>query len=103
MLRRPDLPQTGSLGGRHDGLMKSQQRRDEETVTIFAGLLLFLLVTGAGAVALVLASRFVTLDGRVLNVLALRDSVLRGNRLNALHLPPSRSLRTSGSAAVRAH
>jgi hypothetical protein len=50
--------------------MKSQQRRDEETVTIFAGLLLFLLVTGAGAVALVLARRFVMLDGRVLNVLA---------------------------------
>ena len=50
--------------------MKSQQRRDEETVTIFAGLLLFLLVTGAGATALVLARRLVTLDGRVLNVLA---------------------------------
>ncbi len=50
--------------------MKSQQRRDEEAVTIFAGLLLFLLVTGAGAVALVLARRLVTLDGRVLNVLA---------------------------------
>ena len=64
------MPQTGSLGGRHDGLMKSQQRRDEETVTIFAGLLLFLFVTGAGAVAIVLARLFVTLDGRVLNVLA---------------------------------
>ena len=52
------------------GLMKSQQRRDEEAATIFAGLLLFLLVTGAGAVALVLAHRLVSLDGRVLNVLA---------------------------------
>ena len=50
--------------------MKSQERRDEEAVTIFTGLLLFLLVTGAGAVALVLARRLVTLDGRVLNVLA---------------------------------
>jgi hypothetical protein len=64
------MAQAGSLGGRHDGLVKSQQRRDEEAVTIFAGLLLFLLVTGAGAVALVLARRLVTLDGRVLNVLA---------------------------------
>lgn len=50
--------------------MKSQQRRDEEAVTIFAGLLLFLLVAGAGAVVLVLAHRFVTLDGDVLNALA---------------------------------
>ena len=50
--------------------MKSQQRRDEETATILTGLLLFLLVTGAGAVALVLGRRFVTLDGRLLNVLA---------------------------------
>lgn len=49
--------------------MKSQQRRDEEAVTIFAGLLMFLLVTGAGAVVLVLARRFVTLDGDALNVL----------------------------------
>ena len=64
------MAQAESLGGRHDGLVKSQQRRDEEAVTIFAGLLLFLLVTGAGAVALVLARRLVTLDGRVLNVLA---------------------------------
>jgi|tagenome__1003787_1003787.scaffolds.fasta_scaffold18737599_1 hypothetical protein len=49
--------------------MKSQQRRDEEAVTIFAGLLMFLLVTGAGAVVLALADRFVTLDGDAPNVL----------------------------------
>ena len=49
--------------------MKSQQQRDEEAVTIFAGLLLFLLVAGAGAVVLVLAHRLVTLDGDVLNAL----------------------------------
>jgi hypothetical protein len=64
------MPQTGSLTGRHHGHVKSQQRRDEEAVTIFAGLLLFALVMGAGAVVLVLAHRYVTLDGDVLNVLA---------------------------------
>jgi hypothetical protein len=49
--------------------MKSQQRRDEETVTIFAGLLLFLLVTAIGAVALVLVDQFVALRGDLLNLL----------------------------------
>jgi hypothetical protein len=47
--------------------MKSQQRRDEETVTIFAGLLLFLLVTVVGAVALVIVHQLVALKGDLLN------------------------------------
>lgn len=49
--------------------MKSQERRDEETVTIFAGLLLFLLVAAVGAVTLVIAHQFVALKGDLLNVL----------------------------------
>lgn len=49
--------------------MKSQERRDEETVTIFAGLLLFLLVTTLGAVALVSVHQFLALNGDLLNVL----------------------------------
>jgi predicted membrane channel-forming protein YqfA (hemolysin III family) len=48
--------------------MKSQPRRDEETVTIVAGLLLFLVVTAVGAVALVIAHQFVALNGELLNV-----------------------------------
>lgn len=42
--------------------MKSQGRRDEDSVTIFTGALLFLLVTAVGAVALLLADRLVQLD-----------------------------------------
>lgn len=49
--------------------MKSQERRDEQTVTIFAGLLLFLLVTAAGVVALVIVHQFVALNWDLLNVL----------------------------------
>ena len=49
--------------------MKSQERRDEETVTIFAGLLLFLLLTALGAVALLSVHQFVALQGGLLNVL----------------------------------
>ena len=49
--------------------MKSQERRDEETVTIFAGLLLFLLVTVLGAVVLLSVHQFVALKGDRLNVL----------------------------------
>lgn len=49
--------------------MKSQERRDEEAVTIFAGLLVFLLASAAGAAVLVLANQFVALNGDVLNVL----------------------------------
>jgi hypothetical protein len=49
--------------------MKSQERRDEETVTIFAGLLLFLLVTALGAVALLSAHQFVAFKGDLLNAL----------------------------------
>lgn len=49
--------------------MKSQERRDEETVTIFAGLMLFLLVTALGAVALVTVQQFIALKGDALNVL----------------------------------
>lgn len=50
--------------------MKSQERRDEETVSIFAGLLLFLLVTALGAVALLSVHQFVAIKGDLLNVLA---------------------------------
>lgn len=53
----------------HHGLMKSQERRDEEAVTIFAGLLLFLLVTAAGAVVLVIVHQLVPLKGDLLNLL----------------------------------
>jgi hypothetical protein len=49
--------------------MKSQERRDEETVTIFAGLLLFLLTTAIGAISLVIVHQFVALKGDLLNVL----------------------------------
>lgn len=49
--------------------MKSQGRRDKQPVTIFAGLLLFLLVTAASAVALLILHQFVALNGDVLNVL----------------------------------
>lgn len=49
--------------------MKSQQRRDDETVTIFAGLLLFLLMTALSAVALLIVHQFVALKGDLLNVL----------------------------------
>jgi hypothetical protein len=59
---------SGSPLGHHRG-MKSRERRDEEAVTIFASLLLFLLVAAAGALVLVLASLFVPLSGDVLNVL----------------------------------
>ena len=50
--------------------MKCEERRDEQTVTIFAGLLLFVWVTAAGAVALVILPQFVGLKGDLLNVLA---------------------------------
>jgi hypothetical protein len=56
--------------------MKSQERRDAETVTIFGGLMLFLLVTAVGAVALVIVHHFVALKGDLLNVLVY--SVLGG-------------------------
>lgn len=49
--------------------MKSQERRDEETVTIFAGVLLFALVTAVGALALVLVHQIASLSSDVLNVL----------------------------------
>ena len=49
--------------------MKSQERRDAETVTIFAGLLLFVLATALRAVALVLVHQIVTLKGDLLNIL----------------------------------
>jgi len=49
--------------------MKSQQRRDEETVTIVAGLVLFLVVTAVGAVALVIAHQFHALEAELLNAL----------------------------------
>jgi uncharacterized membrane-anchored protein len=49
--------------------MKSQERRDAETLTIFAGLLLFLLVTAVGAVALVIVHQFAAIKGGLLNVL----------------------------------
>lgn len=49
--------------------MKSQGRRDKQPVTIFAGLLLFLLVTAACAVALVIVHQVVELKGDLLNVL----------------------------------
>jgi hypothetical protein len=49
--------------------MKSQERRDEEAVTIFAGLLLFLLVTATSAVALVVVRQFVAVKGDLLHVL----------------------------------
>jgi hypothetical protein len=51
--------------------MKSQERRDAETVTIFAGLMLFVLATALGAVVLLLVHQVVTLKGNLLNVLAL--------------------------------
>lgn len=51
--------------------MKSQERRDAETVTIFAGLVLFVLATALGAVALVLVNQVVTLKGDLLNILVL--------------------------------
>lgn len=49
--------------------MKSQERRDEEAVTIFAGLLLFLLAAAAGAVVLVIVHQLIPLNGDLLNVL----------------------------------
>jgi hypothetical protein len=49
--------------------MRSPERREEETVTIFAGLLLFLLVTATGAVVLAIVHQFVALKGNLLNVL----------------------------------
>lgn len=49
--------------------MKSQERRDAETVTIFAGLLLFVSATALGAVALALVHQVVTLKGNLLNIL----------------------------------
>jgi hypothetical protein len=47
-----------SIDGRH-GAMRSQERRDDQEVTTFAGLLLFLLITAAGVVVFVLAHQFV--------------------------------------------
>lgn len=49
--------------------MKSQERSDAEIVTIFAGLLLFVLATALGAVALALVHQVVTLKGNLLNIL----------------------------------
>jgi ACR3 family arsenite efflux pump ArsB len=49
--------------------MKSQERRDEEAVTIFTGLLLFVLVAAVGALVLVLVHQSVSLRGDVLSVL----------------------------------
>lgn len=49
--------------------MKSQERRDDETVTIFAGLLLFGLVTAVGAVGLTLVHQAVALPRDVSNIL----------------------------------
>jgi len=43
--------------------MKTQERRDEETVTIVAGLLMFLLVAAIGAVTLVIVHQFLSLKG----------------------------------------
>jgi hypothetical protein len=63
------MRRTGSVTAGHHGFVKSQERRDEQTVTSFAGLLLFLLVTVAGAVALVIVHQFVELKGSLLNVL----------------------------------
>lgn len=53
--------------------MKSQERRDEEAVTIFAGLLLFLLVTAAGAVVLLMVHQLVSLKRDLLNILIYGD------------------------------
>ena len=65
-----DMPQAGCTAAGHHGLMKSQERRDAETVTIFAGLMLFVLATALGAVVLVLVHQVViTLKGNLLNVL----------------------------------
>src|SRR3954452_8094212 len=69
-MARPAAP--GHAGGSsfragHHGFMKSQQRRDEETVTIVAGLLLFLVVTDVGAVALVIAHQFLALEEELLS------------------------------------
>jgi hypothetical protein len=47
--------------------MKSQERRDDEAVTIVTGLLLFLLVAVGGAVVLVLANQFLPFSGDLLN------------------------------------
>ena len=49
--------------------MKSQARRDEEAVTIVAGLLLFLLITVLGGVALLVVDRLVAIDQGLRNVL----------------------------------
>jgi uncharacterized membrane protein YuzA (DUF378 family) len=49
--------------------MKTQQQRDEEAITIFAGILLFLVVIGAGAVVLLVADQLVALHGGLLDVL----------------------------------
>lgn len=69
-IQRPGTPQTGSSTAGHHGLMKSEERRDKEAVTIFAGLLLFLLVAAPGAVVLVIVHQLVPLNGDLLNVLA---------------------------------
>lgn len=47
------------------GPWSSAERRDEVTVTIVAGLVLFLVVTALGAVALVVLNKLVELDGDV--------------------------------------
>jgi hypothetical protein len=48
--------------------MKSQQRRDQEAITIFAGLLLFALVNAVGAIAIVLAHQLAGLEGAAVDV-----------------------------------
>ena len=50
--------------------MKSQERRDEEAVTISVGLLLFALVLVAGGLVLALVHRLAGVDDGVVTVLA---------------------------------
>jgi hypothetical protein len=50
--------------------MKSQERRDGDAITIFAGLLLSAMTAAAGAVLLVVADHLVDLHGTVLDTLA---------------------------------
>jgi hypothetical protein len=75
--------------------MKSQEQRDEETVTIFAGLLLFLLLTALGAVALLSVHQFVALKGDMLNVL------VYGVLVAAVAIPSATSSATEAAENVR--
>jgi hypothetical protein len=55
--------------GRHTGLVKSQERREQEIVTISTGLLLFAGIAAIGGIALTVVHQFAMLQDDLLNVL----------------------------------